>query len=83
MLQGRFLSSLLGQVNNPPMKRRSKEGRDAENRRTDKHQTLVNGGSDSTFVNEANSTRSSLKLRQSQIIKSMVRTQVTRALGKA
>ena len=46
-------------------------------------QTLVNRGPDSIFVDEANSTRLSPKLKQSGVIKSMVQTLVTLARGKA
>ena len=40
-------------------------------------QTLANWGPNSTFIDEANSARSSPKLRQSQVIESMVQTLVT------
>ena len=46
-------------------------------------QTLVNWGPDSTIVNEANSTRSSPKPRQSPVIKLMDRTWVTRPQGES
>ena len=50
---------------------------------SENQQILANRGLDSTFVHEANSTRLSPKPRQSQVIKLMVRTQVTRGRDKA
>ena len=50
---------------------------------SENQQILANRGPDSTFTDEANSTWSSPKPRQSQVIKLMVRTPVTRGRGRA
>ena len=45
--------------------------------------TLVNQGPDSTFIDEASSTRLSLSPRSSQVIKLIGRTQLTRPRGES